>query len=101
MGQTSTAVVSLQMGAVGTSEELAISIEVYPNPASGNVTVRSTFDQTTSLNAILLNSLGQQICSQVLVKTEDKFSLAGVSAGVYFLQLQSGDKTLTRKLAVE
>ena len=100
-GQSSTFATMSSATAVSTSEEFATGqlVQVYPNPAKGFVTVRTGIDEPVT--ALLINSLGQEVRKQVVLDTEGKLSLQGISSGIYLLQLQSGQKSITKKLVVE
>lgn len=76
-----------------------LSAEVYPNPANGNVTIRTGSENNVS--ATLVNSLGQEVRRQMVSGSEDRFSLDGIASGVYFMHLQSDGKSVTKKLVVE
>jgi hypothetical protein len=77
-------------------------IGVYPNPAKDqlNIDLSSYHGQ---LNRISLVNLQGQIVymdSQPVQKDKMNISLSGLAAGIYTLQLQSGDKVINKKIVV-
>ncbi len=78
-------------------ENEIIDVEVFPNPASGFVTISSSLE----LKSIQLISLQ----GEVVKRHENQFSkinIQDVAAGVYFLQFQTLDgESFQRKLVVE
>ena len=76
----------------------AIPFAVYPNPNSGSFTLELSDMQNVGLS--LINVLGEVVyAEQVIVKKE--ISIKGVPAGIYFLNLQSGNEVYHSKIVVE
>lgn len=76
-------------------------IKVYPNPATEFVTVdlNDFSENVNSVNVINVN--GQQISSTKVVGEKIlKLPLQGLSDGVYFIQIQSDQGMLTKKIIV-
>jgi hypothetical protein len=79
------------------------TVSIYPNPSLNgkiNIQIESSNDQEVSIS--LLNMVGQEVYNQTLgVKTGDNvftLDLSSKDNGIYFLKLQNGDNTLTRKI---
>ncbi|MGG7035857.1 MAG: T9SS type A sorting domain-containing protein [Flavobacterium sp.] len=75
-------------------------IKVYPNPTKDFVIIdlNELSDEVNSIN--ILNIQGQQISSVKITGNEksSKLSLQGLSDGVYFIQIQSAQEILTKKI---
>jgi len=74
-----------------------LSMSVFPNPASGNVTVKD-FDKG---NITVHNMLGQTVYHVENAVKEVSIPLNNLSSGVYFITLRSGSATTTQKLIVK
>jgi hypothetical protein len=85
---------SLDCSAVnGIEEEALNTLNIYPNPSKGNVTIQSNFPTTISL---------VDINGTVLLNTEltgsTQVDLSAFAAGIYFIQTSEGQ---TLKLVKE
>lgn len=78
-------------------EELA-EIELFPNPANDIINVSST-QQISSLT--LLDIQGNQLITQAVNSNKTVLDVAKLAKGIYLLQLQVGNSTATRKVAVK
>jgi hypothetical protein len=81
-------------------------VSVYPNPAHERFTVvLPGLAQATTVQAELLNSLGQVVRRQsaALPASGTQFALeaAGLATGVYTLRLQAGATTLTKRVVIQ
>lgn len=78
------------------------TLSVFPNPTQDQVTVDFTDARTQSLKVQVVDVAGQVIFSQSMGTFNGRFKqtidMAGVSAGVYFVQLITDNDTITRKL---
>lgn len=85
--------------------EQQLDLLVYPNPTSGELFIRLNAEQAETAQLQLRNTLGQLVhsSSHSLQQGEQQFSiqLGGLTSGVYFLQLQSGDAFALRRVVVE
>jgi hypothetical protein len=84
----------------------AEAVGVYPNPAHGRFTVvLPGLGQATSVQAELLNALGQVVRRQTaaLPATGTQFGLevADIATGVYTLRLQAGATTLAKRVVIQ
>ena len=92
---------------VGTAElsEEILHIEVYPNPAQSEMQIQFDSKQTLPLILSMVNTLGETILKlpetvYVVGTTQVSLDVSSLNSGVYFLRLQSGERYLTRKVAV-
>lgn len=88
-------------------EALINEIHLYPNPAVDQVTVDFTLTANQEIVSTLYNQLGQAISTPINhgLFTEGKHSLVlslkNLSAGVYFVRIQTADQFYFSKLIVE
>jgi hypothetical protein len=91
---------------VGVDEESLINgLQVYPNPATEDLTISFTIDEKQDLNLFLSNMVGQV----VLVKDYSSFqgffkeviSLDEIPAGIYMLQINTLKGIETKKIVIK
>jgi flagellar hook assembly protein FlgD len=81
----------------------------YPNPFNPSTSISFALPSSTNLSLVVYNALGQEVVR--LIDNQDQpagtfqvvwdgsdFSGRNVSTGVYFYQLQTNDRVLTRKM---
>ncbi|WP_226171770.1 fibronectin type III domain-containing protein [Hymenobacter lucidus] len=82
-------------------------VSVFPNPSNtGAITLRIRgAEQTKTVQATLLNALGQQVLNQSLAvqagAVEAPLQVKGMATGIYTLRVKVGDYTITRKVVLE
>lgn len=86
----------------GTSAALNRAVAMYPNPASGVVTLAVQGAKATGqLNVSVINQLGQTVHTQRL---QDNFTnqvnLSALANGIYLLKVQTGNEYTTRQLVL-
>lgn len=81
------------------------SLEIFPNPNSGQFTLRGEVIENTDLEIAVVNVLGEQLWYRDERNLYGTFTrsidLGNVAKGVYFLELKSGDRRIVRKIVVE
>lgn len=88
----------------GIGENLnSLPFELYPNPASGSLTVKTENFSGSSLSVELMNFNGQRILSQSVNGNGGTFTLdiTNVPKGIYGVRLSNNDKTATRTVIIE
>jgi Secretion system C-terminal sorting domain len=87
-------------------EELEImnyELEIYPNPASNNLTIKQ-FGNLTIEAVNIYNTLGECVQHSPLLRRgaggEVSFDLSPLPSGIYFLTCMLKDKTVTKKFIV-
>jgi hypothetical protein len=85
----------------GIMQAPAAAIAVYPNPASGTINItlpaaESTGDYTVHLT----NALGRMLLTEKTTARHIQLDAAGLPTGVYFLDVQSGEKRYSGKIMV-
>ncbi|MBK7855672.1 MAG: T9SS type A sorting domain-containing protein [Bacteroidetes bacterium] len=82
------------------------AVSVYPNPAENNATVKLILEQKTNVQVSLIDVLGKVVYSRTdndLEPNEYIFEipLTGLTAGVYFIKLNSEKQQLSEKLVIK
>ncbi len=90
---------SVANDAVGITEaELEASVEIYPNPTSGNVTV--SFGPAAKADLDVFNVLGERVMGMQLTGPQAEVSLSELNSGIYYFNLTADGATTTRKVTV-
>ncbi|MBA2407480.1 MAG: fibronectin type III domain-containing protein [Chitinophagales bacterium] len=81
-------------------------INIFPNPSNGNFTVKyNNANGLSDVEITVQNVFGQTILHTIKEVqeglNEEKVSLSGSSAGLYYVTIKSGDKTIKSPLMVE
>jgi PKD repeat protein len=95
-------VVSVAAGGVGMHENTRSGlISIYPNPASGKVTIIPARAMTADIR--VYNSLGSEVIGNSNINLDGNFvmDISRLSAGVYFIRVDSQDARQTLKLVVQ
>ncbi len=73
---------------------------LYPNPASNTIRIKLSPNETISGYSVF-DCSGKLILSKNQVNTsETELTLTTLSAGIYFIQIQSGDKLIHKKINI-
>lgn len=88
------------------NQELSLEgLNLYPNPASDNVNLSFGLAESTKLQVTIYNMLGQAVKS-VNAQTYGagnhtlEINTAGITNGMYFVNISDGDATVARKLTI-
>jgi N-acetyl-anhydromuramyl-L-alanine amidase AmpD len=76
-------------------------IMVFPNPFSNQVSVNSYFENETAFRLILTDATGRALftyATNVKGVFRKDIPVSDLAGGIYFIQIQTGDKTYTKKL---
>ncbi|GAA5090172.1 PQQ-dependent sugar dehydrogenase [Chryseobacterium ginsengisoli] len=86
---------------LGTQEnDLSNQIKVYPNPASKKVFVEGVKDKNTSVE--IINFEGRKVLEQGKIEDDNSVDISGIPAGVYFINLNSGNqKSYSKKIIIK
>lgn len=75
------------------------AVRMYPNPANDRLYIWSEFDQ---LDLTILNMTGQTMQTEQLIGSGNhQLNLNGLSAGVYFVRMQTTDGERVEKLVIQ
>ena len=85
---------------------LVRQVNVYPNPARGQVSIVLPAQlRQQAVQVSLINTIGQQVLSRTLNTSSSvattELSLSGVAPGVYTVRLQTAEGTVSKRLIVE
>lgn len=91
---------------VGLNESaIAQSLTVFPNPSSDLVNVNLNLASSSDLNISVINMLGEAVIISATEKTSGivnkSIDVSALPAGIYLIQLQAGESTITRKITVQ
>lgn len=85
-------------------EDLNLSLNVYPNPATDNLNIGFTLQNKSEATIELLNNLGQVVTTQALgsVTGEQSIELnvASLEAGMYIVKVRTANNEITRRVSV-
>lgn len=83
----------------------AATLSVYPNPAASQLTIKQTFDKTTTLRLMLRDGVGrtQRTGTRTALAGPDTWTLdvGGLAAGIYTLRLEYDGQSVTQKVAIQ
>ena len=78
---------------------------VYPNPATGSVTIAFNSDNENSYSLKLIDVMGRVIKTEIdnaaIGENSHVMNLDGIAKGIYMIILQKGDNISKGKLVVE
>lgn len=91
---------------VGTDEQGTVSlIEIFPNPASDFIQLKTCYEKPESLYYELLGMDGKVLISSVVTtgagKSLTRIALSDVSEGIYFLKLADEKSITTKKVIIQ
>lgn len=81
------------------------SVQLYPNPNTGNFLVEYYAPEINDLTITIFNHLGQNVFTEQKLafvgELKENIDLNAHPSGMYFMQLQHGDKRILRKIIVK
>ncbi|MGM0478681.1 MAG: choice-of-anchor J domain-containing protein [Bacteroidota bacterium] len=84
--------------------DLEPKVNVYPNPATSNVTVDMELYGKTDVDVQLVNNLGQVVTTQHLNETAGaqsvQLNVDGVDAGIYMVKVKTANTETTHSISV-
>ena len=80
--------------------DLSTQIKVYPNPASKKVFIEGVKDKNTTVEIISFE--GRKVLEQGKIESDNSVNISGIPAGVYFINLNSGnEKSYSKKIIIK
>ncbi|WP_374459551.1 PQQ-dependent sugar dehydrogenase [Chryseobacterium taeanense] len=80
--------------------DLSSQIKIYPNPATGKVFIDGIKDKNTIVE--IMNTEGRKVLEQSKIENDKSINISGIPAGVYFINLNSGNqKVYSKKLIIQ
>lgn len=81
-------------------------LNIYPNPSTNQITIEFDLEETKNVSIEIKNILGQTIKtisnnSFIIGKNKIEFDVSVFSRGLYFIQLQSDNKVISKKIIKE
>lgn len=77
------------------------TFSIFPNPSiNGQVTLTGDFSQENT-TATFYNTLGQQVLKTAIYSNEATVNLQNLDAGIYLVNIISGDQSVTQKLVIK
>jgi PKD repeat protein len=80
------------------------SFDIFPNPSKGKFELMFNVDNTSDVTVRVLNNLGQAVIREEIVKHSGEFrrsyDLTKAGAGIYMIEISSGDSKVSRKLVI-
>ncbi|UHO36785.1 PQQ-dependent sugar dehydrogenase [Chryseobacterium capnotolerans] len=100
-GVESGKIFKITTGTLNTHEnELSGTIKIYPNPASKEIFVSGIKDK--SVTAEIITADGRKVLATDRITGEKGINISGIPAGVYFINLKSGDyKSYSQKIVIK
>ena len=93
---------ALQMGADSTAEDIASSLILFPNPVHDQLTIRMNNDLTGTMLVQLTDAFGAIRGAYNFSKTagfsQVSLSTSNLTSGIYFVRIQIGNRSETRKI---
>lgn len=91
---------------VGIDENtLSQSLELYPNPNTGEFTISMNLDQSADVSAVILDAQGRVVWNKAFGTVSGSVSqyvnLGADASGVYFLRISADDEIAVQKIAVD
>jgi len=80
------------------SDNQSLSI-VYPNPSSGQVTIRS--NENSEISYTIFSQSGQKLQSGLILDKELRLNLSRFDKGLYFIKVNTASKTEFHKLVLQ
>jgi hypothetical protein len=80
-------------------------MDIFPNPAKDNFTVKLNFKKNEKSNVVIFNSIGCEVFSTEVYLTEGTnfvpININNLNTGVYFLKIVTNDGFVTKKLIID
>jgi hypothetical protein len=89
--------VYIDLGVVGISGTDGSGVSLFPNPATSSVTLDGLTAGTT---ITMMDAMGRNVMSQAVSGGRMEVSVAGLSTGIYMVQVQEGNAVRTARLVV-
>ena len=76
-----------------------MELVIYPNPTSGMLTIK-TRQINTSAQLTVVDLRGQIVYNDFVGNTTETIDLSGLQTGVYFVQINTGEQIVTKKVTI-
>lgn len=95
---------SVEEPTAGLDDVLFNDFALYPNPNNGDFTVKFTTSGNNPINIAVYDVRGRQLFNNAYAGAgvfEQDLSLGNAEAGVYLVQVQDGERSITKKIIVK
>lgn len=75
-----------------------LSIEIYPNPSEGIITIKKGINENLELT--LFDELGKEVYKSNMITNSQSFDLTFLSKGVYVVLLKNTNSTISKKVII-
>ena len=90
---------------IKSTEKNLSGVDLFPNPTSGNVTLKVNSERASAATVLLFNSLGEAVITKEtsFVQGTNKINITteNLPAGVYFISIKTSDMTISKKLIIK
>ncbi|MBN4062545.1 T9SS type A sorting domain-containing protein, partial [Bacteroidales bacterium AH-315-I05] len=77
------------------------SASIFPNPNSGQFTVKCAFQDRQSATLTIINLMGEYVYENQLNQTTSTIDISPHPKGVYFVKIVSGDEIIVKKVVYQ
>ncbi len=84
------------LGVVGLDELETVECELYPNPATDEITLKMA-EVSQNANYTITDVLGKQIQQNAISNNLERISLTEYQSGIYFITIENAGKIITKK----
>jgi len=77
------------------------SVNVYPNPAHGDIYINTETTGTINYKTQLLDVSGKVISTFNVNESIYHFSTSGIASGIYYLRMESNEGVITKKIVLK
>lgn len=89
----------VELGVDNIQENGALELVIYPNPTSGMLTIK-TSQINTNAQLTVVDLRGQIVYNDFVGNTTETIDLSGLQTGVYFVQINTGEQIVTKKVTI-
>lgn len=95
--------VNVSSSLLGIDEPITENIRftIYPNPASGIMTVKTTTDKNESLRLNIYDLTGKRVNTETLHQNRQQIDIGELSNGIYMVEIQSKNLSGRQKLLIQ
>ena len=97
-----TATFNVQMTIGVTENELSRSLNIFPNPSTGEFTIAFDLEKAQDITISVVDALGREISNEIIARaegaTQHKLDLTNQARGLYFVKITAGENTIVKKI---
>jgi hypothetical protein len=89
----------VEVGVDNIAKNESASLKIYPNPTNGLLTIESNLSFNNGILTIV-DLGGKVVYNGQIGNTIETINLSHLQTGVYFVQMSTGDKVITKKVTI-